>query len=43
MSATPIIPGHAYRVRHAGRDYLVPAAHPCDALIRVLELTGDNA
>jgi hypothetical protein len=31
--ATPIIPGHAYRVRGAGLDLSMLAASACDALI----------
>lgn len=37
MTATPITPGRAYRVTHAGTTYIVLAAHPCDAIVIVLE------
>lgn len=36
MSATPIIPGRLYRVRGAGLDIQVIAAHGCDAICNVL-------
>lgn len=36
MSATPIIPGRLYRVRGAGMDLDVIAAHGCDAICSVL-------
>lgn len=36
MSATPIIPGRLYRVRGAGLDIKVIAAHGCDAICNVL-------
>lgn len=36
MSATPIIPGRLYRVRVAGMDLDVIAAHGCDAICSVL-------
>lgn len=36
MSATPIIPGRLYRVRGAGLDLTVIAAHGCDAICNVL-------
>lgn len=36
MKATPITPGRAYRVTHAGRSYTVLAAHACDAIVIVL-------
>lgn len=37
MSATPIVPGRAYRVRHNGATYTVFARNPVDALCIVLE------
>lgn len=36
MTATPIAPGRAYRVTHAGRTHIVLAAHACDAIVIVL-------
>lgn len=36
MIATPIIPGRLYRVRGAGLDLTVIAAHGCDAICNVL-------
>ena len=36
MHATPIIPGRLYRVRGAGLDIKVIAAHGCDAICNVL-------
>lgn len=36
MSATPIIPGRLYRVRGAGIDLTVIAAHGCDAICNAL-------
>lgn len=38
MSATPITPGHLYRVRGSGLDLAVLAAHPCDALCIAIDL-----
>jgi len=40
MTATPIIPGTAYRVKHQGRTLDVFAAHGCDAIVSVLRLLG---
>ena len=40
MSATPLIPGRLYRVRGAGLDLKVIAAHPCDAICIGLDLLG---
>lgn len=36
MSAQPIIPGRLYRVRGAGLDLAVIAAHGCDAICHAL-------
>ena len=36
MSAKPIVPGRLYRVRGAGLDIKVIAAHGCDAIYNVL-------
>ena len=36
MSATPITPGRAYRVRGAGQDVVVLARHAADAICIVL-------
>jgi len=36
MHATPIIPGRLYRVRGAGLDFTVIAAHGCDAICNAL-------
>jgi hypothetical protein len=38
MSATPIIPGHLYRVRGFGYDMEVIASHPCRALQVLVDL-----
>lgn len=38
MSATPIIPGRAYRVRGAGLDVAVIADNGCDAIGIALEM-----
>lgn len=40
MTATPIIPGHAYRVRTSTTSYTILASHGCDAILRVLEIVG---
>jgi len=37
MSAIPIIPGHAYRVRHKGQTFIVLAPHSCRAISIMLE------
>lgn len=36
MSAMPIIPGRLYRVRGAGMDIEVIAAHGCDAICNII-------
>ena len=36
MGAFPIIPGQLYRVRIAGLDLFIQAAHGCDALAQAL-------
>ena len=36
MSATPIIPGHLYRVKSAGFDLQIIATSGCDAIAQVL-------
>ncbi|EFU5258205.1 hypothetical protein HT797_004538 [Salmonella enterica] len=38
MSARPIVPGRAYRVRGCGLDLVVLATHPCDAICAALDL-----
>lgn len=38
MSATPITPGRAYRVKFQGQTFDVIAAHGCDAICAVLDL-----
>lgn len=38
MSAIPMIPGHAYRVRYHGQAIMVLATHPCDALAIALDV-----
>lgn len=38
MSAHPIIPGRAYRVRWQGRTLIVLADHPVSALIAMMEV-----
>jgi len=37
MIATPILPGHTYRVSYQGQTFTVLAAHPCDAIVIALE------
>lgn len=38
MSASPIIPGHAYRVRGMGLDFTALASHPVDAICVGIEI-----
>lgn len=38
MSAHPIVPGRAYRVRYQGRHLTVLADHPCTAICRALSI-----
>lgn len=38
MSATPVVPGRAYRVRGGGLDITWLAGHACDAICGALRL-----
>lgn len=38
MKAVPIVPGKSYRVTGKGFDMEVPAAHPIDALLFVVDM-----
>ncbi len=37
MSATPIIPGFLYRVRHQGISRIVIADNPVEAILKILD------
>lgn len=43
MSAVPLVPGRAYRVRYQDRTVDVLAAGPVDALLCVLEMIGGRS
>lgn len=38
MSATPVIPGHVYRVKYADMAFCILADNPCTAILNALEI-----